>query len=291
MRYRVTHETIYSYEELVSIGHNEVRLEPRGTATERCLATTLAIEPTPAVRASERDYFGNPTSFFTLQEPHHRMVIVATSELEVSAASGPRSGATPAWDALRDGLRGDTSAEWLRALEMSLESPLVPVAREFAEYARRSFAPGRPIADAVLELTRRVHEDFEYRPGATSVSTPIHEVLEQRSGVCQDFAHLEIACLRALGLPARYVSGYIRTRPAPGAEKLVGADASHAWLAVFCGESGWLGVDPTNDLVVSNQHVTLAWGRDYGDVAPIKGVVLGGGGHSVEVAVEVEPLD
>jgi transglutaminase-like putative cysteine protease len=291
VRYRVTHATTYHYEELVSIGHNELRLEPRGTATERCLATELAIEPTPAVRAGERDYFGNPTSFFTLQEPHHLMRIVATSELEVRAAEAPPPERTPAWDALRDGLRGDFSAAGLRALEMCFASPLVPVEPAFAEYARPSFAPGRPIAEAVLELTRRVHEEFEYRPGATSVGTPVAEVLEQRSGVCQDFAHLEIACLRALGLAARYVSGYIRTLPAPGAAKLVGADASHAWLAVWCGESGWLGVDPTNDLVVSDQHVTVAWGRDYGDVAPIKGVVLGGGGHTVDVAVQVEPLD
>lgn len=290
LRYRVTHSTTYSYEELVSIGHNEVRLEPRGTPTETCLSTELAIEPTPALRASERDYFGNPTSFFTLQEPHHRMVIVATSELEVVASPRLVAEATPAWEELRDHLRGDCSREGLRVREMTFESPLVPIASAFADYARPSFLPGRPIAEAVLDLTRRVHADFKYRPGVTSITTPVAEVLEQRIGVCQDFAQLEIACLRALGLPARYVSGYIRTSPAPGATALVGADASHAWLAVFCGDAGWVGVDPTNDLVVSDQHVTVAWGRDYGDVSPVKGVVLGGGGHTVEVAVHVEPL-
>ncbi len=291
MRYRVTHSTTYSYEELVSIGHNEVRLEPRGTATERCLATELAIEPTPAVRASERDYFGNPTSFFTLQEPHHRMMIVATSELDLTRAPAPAADATPAWDAFRHDLRKDVSAEGLRAREMTFASPFVPVGARFAEYARPSFAAGRPILEAVLDLTRRVHAEFAYRPGATSVTTPVAEVLEQRFGVCQDFAHLEIACLRALGLPARYVSGYLRTSPAPDRERLVGSDASHAWLAIYCGDSGWIGVDPTNDLVVSDQHVTVAWGRDYGDVSPIKGVVLGGRGHTVEVAVHVEQLD
>ena len=291
MRYRVVHSTTYTYEEIVSIGHNEVRLEPRGTSTERCLSTELAIEPAPAVRASERDYFGNLTSFFTLQEPHHRMVIVATSELEITPAPSPVSDASPAWDAHRDGLLGDVSEAGLHAREMTFESPLVPVTSQFAAYARPSFEAGRPIVEAVLDLTRRVHEDFEYRPGATSVTTPVAAVLEQRFGVCQDFAHLEIACLRALGLPARYVSGYIRTRSAPDREQLVGADASHAWLAVWCGAAGWIGVDPTNDLVVSDRHVTLAWGRDYGDVSPVKGVVLGGGGHTVEVAVDVEPLD
>jgi len=219
------------------------------------------------------------------------MLIVATSELEITAASAPVADATPAWEELRDHLRADSSAEGLRAREMTFESPLVPIAAAFADYARPSFEPGRPIAEAVLDLTRRVHADFEYRPGATSVTTPVAEVLEQRFGVCQDFAHLEIACLRALGLPARYVSGYIRTHPAPGQERRIGADASHAWLAVQCGDAGWIGVDPTNDRVVSDQHVTLAWGRDYSDVSPIKGVVLGGGGHTVDVAVHVERLD
>jgi transglutaminase-like putative cysteine protease len=290
MRYRVSHTTTYEYEDLVSIGHNEVRLEPRPTATQACRATELAIEPAPVLRATGRDYFGNPTSFFTLQEPHHRMVLVATSELEIEA-SVPQEPDALAWDAVREGLRSDVSVEGLGAREMTFESPLVPASAEFAAYARASFPPGRPIYEAVRELTRRVHTDFKYRPGATSVTTPVVDVLERRHGVCQDFAHLEIACLRALGLPARYVSGYLRTRPVPGREKLVGADASHAWLSVWCGEAGWIDVDPTNDLVVSDQHVTLAWGRDYGDVAPIKGVVLGGGGHSVAVAVEVTVLD
>ncbi len=291
MRYRVSHKTTYEYEDLVSIGHNEVRLEPRVTATQACRAISLAVEPTPAVRASGRDYFGNATSLFTLQEPHHRMVLLATSEVEIDAAPphGPESAL--AWDALRERLRSDVSVEGLAAREMTFESPFVPARAEFAAYARPSFPRGRPIYEAVRELTRRVHAEFEYRPGVTTVTTPVAEVLEQRHGVCQDFAHLEIACLRALGLPARYVSGYLRTKPVPGRERLVGADASHAWVSVWCGDAGWIDVDPTNDLIVSDQHVTLAWGRDYGDVSPVKGVVLGGGGHTVEVAVDVALLD
>jgi len=311
MRYRVSHTTTYEYEELVSIGHNEVRLEPRVTSTQVCLSSELVIEPTPAVRASGRDYFGNPTSFFTLQEPHHRMVLIAKSELGLAAARDPEPGAGPAWDALREGLHGDVSVAGLGAREMTFASDFVPVSPVFAAYAQPSFEPGRPIFDAVRDLTRRVHGEFEYRPGATSVTTPVADVLEQRHGVCQDFAHLQIACLRALGLPARYVSGYIHTRapegrppedrppeerpreaqPADDRARLVGADASHAWLSVWCGEAGWVDVDPTNDLVVGDQHVTLAWGRDYGDVSPIKGVILGGGGHTIEVAVNVTALD
>jgi transglutaminase-like putative cysteine protease len=199
-----------------------------------------------------------------------------------------RASATPAWEALRERIREHHSHEALSAFEMTFDSPLVPVVPAFAEYAQASFEPGRPILDAVLELNSRIHADFEYRPGATSVTTPVQEVFAQRHGVCQDFAHIEIACLRALGLPARYVSGDIRTRPAAGRERLLGADASHAWLSVWVGEAGWIDLDPTNDGVAADQHVTLAWGRDYADVAPIKGVILGGGEHTVEVAVEVE---
>lgn len=179
---------------------------------------------------------------------------------------------------------------------MSFESPLVPVSEPFAAYAEASFAERRAILEAALELTHRIHADFEYRPGATSVTTPVQEVLLQRHGVCQDFAHLELACLRSLGLPARYVSGYLHTRregsgegaESSGAERLVGADASYAWVSVWCGDAGWIDLDPTNDLATSDQHVTLAWGRDYADVTPIEGVILGGGEHTVEVAVEVE---
>lgn len=291
MRYRVTHTTIYAYDELVSIGHNEVRLEPRATARQRCLATRLEIDPTPAVLSPELDYFGNRASFFTLQEPHHRMRVTASSELEIVSGPVPIPDATPAWDDVRSALPYDTSPEGLAAFEMSLDSPLVPRASAFAEFAAPCFAAGRPIFEAVLELTARIHGAFEYRPGATSVTTPAMEVLEQRFGVCQDFAHVEIACLRALGLPARYVSGYLRTRPAPGRPRLLGADASHAWVGVWVGEAGWIDFDPTNDCVVGDQHVTLAWGRDYADVAPIKGVILGGGGHGVEVAVDVEAED
>lgn len=290
MRYRVTHTTTYAYEEIVSIGHNEVRLEPRSTPRQRRPVTALAIEPMPAVIATELDYFGNPTTFFTVQEPHSRMVLTATSDLELSAPREPEPEPTLAWEDLRASLRTDFSPVGLAAFQMSFDSPLVPCAPEFAAYAAGSFRPGQPIVEAVLDLTHRIHADFTYEPGATSVATPVRDVLERRRGVCQDFAHVQIACLRSLGLSARYVSGYLHTRPAAGRPRLVGADASHAWVAVYCGADGWLDVDPTNDRVATDQHLTLAWGRDYADVAPIKGVILGGGEHTVEVGVDVEPL-
>jgi transglutaminase-like putative cysteine protease len=289
VRYRVRHETCYAYEELVSIAHNELRLEPRETAQQERLDTILRIEPEPRASASERDYFGNPSHFFTVEEPHHRMLLVAESELLVRAPADGHP-VTPAWHELRESLREARNAAELGAFEMCFASPLVPVAGEFADYAAPCFPRGRPILEGVLELTRRIHRDFAYRPGATSVSTPVRDVLAAREGVCQDFAHLQLACLRSLGLPARYVSGYLHTRPAAGRERLLGADASHAWVSVYCGSVGWIDVDPTNDLLVRERHLTLAWGRDYGDVSPIKGVILGGGGHTVEVAVDVELL-
>jgi transglutaminase-like putative cysteine protease len=288
VHYRVTHATTYIYEELVSICHNELRLEPRDTERQRRLATALRIEPMPRATTAERDYFGNPTHFFTVEEPHHRMLLVAESELAIEAPCEPAE--TPGWEALRAKVREDRSRAGLAAFEMVFASPLVPVASEFSAYAAPFFPKGRALLPCVLELTHRIHTDFAYRPGATSVTTPVRDVLAAREGVCQDFAHVEIACLRALGLPARYVSGYLHTRPAAGIERLVGADASHAWVSVYCGDAGWIDVDPTNDLLVSDQHLTLAWGRDYGDVSPIKGVILGGGGHTVEVGVDVEAL-
>jgi transglutaminase-like putative cysteine protease len=187
-------------------------------------------------------------------------------------------------------VRGDRSRNALAAFEMTFDSPLVAAGAPFAEYAAPSFPAGRPLLEAAIDLTHRIHEEFAYRPGATSVATPIADVLAQRRGVCQDFAQVQIACLRSLGLPGRYVSGYIRTRPPEGQQSWAGGDASHAWVSIWCGDAGWIDLDPTNDLLASDEHVTLAWGRDYGDVAPIKGVLLGGGGHTIGVDVRVEPV-
>jgi len=290
MRYRVRHHTVYQYSEMVSICHNETHLHPRTTAYQQCLQTEFRVRPTPSVVTPEVDYFGNPIRFFTLQEPHHRMDLTTTSELEILARTHPEPSSTERWDQLVQRMRRERSVGVLAAYEMSFPSPRVHLGSAFADYARSCFPAGRPILEAALDLTRRIHREFTFRPGATSVSTPVQQVLRTRTGVCQDFAHVEIACLRALGVAARYVSGYIQTTPPKGRPRLVGADASHAWVSVWCGEAGWIDLDPTNDVVVSDQHVTVAWGRDYGDVAPIRGVILGGSEHTVEVGVDVEPL-
>jgi transglutaminase-like putative cysteine protease len=291
VRYRVTHRTTYAYEEMVSICHNEIRLTPRRTLSQECLQTSLEVEPAPAVLNPELDYFGNPLSFFTLEEPHQRMVVTAQSQLAVEPRPEPLPEKTVAWNKLRERLACDLTEAGLAAFSFTFESPLVQRLTELEQYAVPSFPAGAPVLEAVLDLTRRIHRDFAYRPGATSVTTPLAELFAARAGVCQDFAHLEIACLRALGLAARYVSGYVRTQRPKDSERLVGADASHAWLSVYCGEAGWVDLDPTNDILPSDQHLTLAFGRDYGDVSPIKGVLLGGGEHSVEVAVEVVRLE
>jgi len=291
VRYRVTHTTTYTYEEMVSICHNEIRLAPRRTLSQECEKTAFEVEPVPAALNPGLDYFGNPLSFFTLEEPHQRMVVTAQSELVLEPRPAPLPEKTVAWNKLRERLACDLTEEGLAAFSFTFESPLVHRLPELEQYAVPSFPTGAPVLEAVLDLTRRIHRDFAYRPGATSVTTPLAELFAARAGVCQDFAHLEIACLRALGLAARYVSGYVYTQRPMEGQRLVGADASHAWLSVYCGEAGWVDLDPTNDVLPTDQHLTLAFGRDYGDVSPIKGVLLGGGEHSVEVAVEVVPLE
>lgn len=287
MRFGVRHVTTYSYEEAVSICHNEVRLALRDTAHQRVARTSLRIDPEPKTLFPGRDYFGNPVREFTLEEPHLRMTLEAEGEVELTPRELPDPTRTAPWEAVRDAVRRDLSEDGLLALGMLFESPHVQMFPALAALAQPSFAPGRPLLEASLDLIGRIHRGFEYRPGATSVATSLPEVLAVRQGVCQDFAHLAIGCLRALGIPARYVSGYLRTLPPPGAPRLVGADASHAWLSVHCGEAGWIDLDPTNDQAVCSGYLTLGFGRDYGDVSPIKGVILGGGDHRIEVSVDV----
>jgi transglutaminase-like putative cysteine protease len=286
--YRVTHVTTYRYEEPASVCHNELRLTPRSGGRQRTRRSQLRVDPTPSVLAPQVDFFGNHVHFVALHEPHRQLAVTAKSDVDVEPSSPPE--ASPAWEAVRDRLRADHDSDVLAAYQFAFESPHVQVDPAVAAWTEPSFPSGRPLVDGVLELTRRIHQEFAYDRDATSVATPVAQVLRERRGVCQDFAHLEIACLRALGLAARYVSGYILTTPPEGATRLVGADASHAWVSVWLGDAGWLDVDPTNDLVPSDQHVTVAWGRDYGDVSPLRGVVLGGGEHTMTVAVDVSPL-
>jgi transglutaminase-like putative cysteine protease len=297
MIYRVTHTTTYAYSEPVTLCHNLVHLTPRDTPGQKSRHHQLLVSPLPAVAKSHTDFFGNHAQFFTVQEPHKRLSVTARSSTHVTPIPPPDAHQTPPWEQTRAALETDHSAHGLETYQFAFDSPYVKTSPELADYAAGSFPAGRPLLDALLDLTRRIHHDFRYDHTATTVATPIHEVLRLRRGVCQDFAHLQIGCLRSLGLAARYVSGYLLTNPPPGQQRLIGADASHAWLSVYCPvqEEGpgpwtagaWIDVDPTNNQIPSHKHITLAWGRDYDDVSPIKGVVLGGGDHSVAVGVDV----
>ena len=249
----------------------------------------LDITPVPAVLTPRLDYFGNPEVFFSVQEPHRSLSISASHVAEVLPLTPPDPMRTPPWESVRQLLETERSSEALEACEFVFDSHHIQASTNLAEYAAHSFTPGRPILDAALDLTHRIHADFRYDKRATTISTSLQEVFAQRRGVCQDFAHLQIACLRSLGLAARYVSGYLSTRPPPGQKRLVGADASHAWVSFYCPLAGWIDLDPTNDQIPSDHHILLAWGRDYDDVSPIKGVILGGGTPKVTVAVDVAP--
>ncbi|MDJ0865021.1 MAG: transglutaminase family protein [Myxococcota bacterium] len=296
MLYQVTHETRYDYSEPAVISHNQCHLLPRSDGRQVLHDLKLRIDPSPAHVDWHRDYYGNDVVFFNLQEPHERLVVRTESRVEVTPRPELRAAESPAWEQVVQQVRAARDEAGLAAFEMVWASPFVVTGALFADYARGSFPPGRPLAEALLDLNARIHREFRYDPEATTLATPIGEVLEQRHGVCQDFAHLMIGCLRSLGLPARYVSGYLRSAATEGAEnggadELVGAEASHAWVSAWCPVGGWIDLDPTNDLVPSDRHVVLAQGRDYDDVSPVKGVTLGGGAHSVAVEVEMRPVD
>ncbi|WP_422931684.1 transglutaminase family protein [Singulisphaera sp. PoT] len=262
-------------------------LSARNSPWQDCLESEITVNSQPAVSVPQVDFFGNPVTFFTVQEPHERLEVTAFNRVRIRPRPTPHSDASCNWEAARDVIASGRDAESLDAYQYVFESHYVRHEDELAHYASPSFTPGRPLIDAILDLTRRIHEEFIFDPQATTIETPPRELLKIRRGVCQDFAHFQIACLRSLGLAARYVSGYLLTTPPPGQPRMVGADVSHAWLSVYCPGYGWLDVDPTNNLVVSDLHPTIAWGRDYDDVSPIKGVVLGGGNHTVSVSVDV----
>jgi transglutaminase-like putative cysteine protease len=287
--YRVRHVTTYAYEDPVSVSHHLLRLTPRNLPGQVCHETQISILPEPPVTTTGSDYFGNIQTFFTLQEPHDSLVVEATSELEVHAAKPPDLSASPPWETVVESLVTDHSEEGLDAYQFVFDSQRVAASRELADYARSAFPTGRPLLQAVLELMRKLHRDFRFDAKATEVSTPVQEFFQKRRGVCQDFAHLQIACLRSLGLPARYISGYLRTLPPPGQPRLVGADASHAWCSAWSPGAGWVDFDPTNNCVPTDGHITVAWGRDYSDVSPIHGVLLGGAKHTLDAGVDVMP--
>ncbi len=291
MKYRILHRTIYRYKHPVSVGNHVACLTPRSLSFHHLTRNALHIYPTPATRSERVDYFGNTLCFFTIQEPHRELVVEARSEVTIDEMAAPPPSSSLAWEEVVRSLPWDQSPAGLQAYQFGFESPRIRIRPEFAAYALESFTPRRPMAEALRDLTARIHRDFRFDSKSTNVRTPTEEVFKKRRGVCQDFAHLQIACLRSVNLAARYVSGYLRTYPPPGQPRLVGADASHAWISAYCPGVGWLDMDPTNNVVPSNGHVTLAWGRDYGDVSPLRGLILGGGAHKLKVAVDMEPLD
>jgi transglutaminase-like putative cysteine protease len=290
--YRVTHRTEYAYEADVSTSYSQLHLLPRDLPGQRCRTAEVSVVPSPEDYRERRDFFGNRVVFLAIHRPHRALTVTATSVVEVDERPHDLSlfGERP-WEQARDAVRLGAVPHPVDAAQFVLDSPLVEAADAYREYAAASFTAGRDLLDAVTSLCSRIHADFAYAPGSTSVATPLSEVFDQREGVCQDFAHVGIACLRSIGLPARYVSGYLETNPPPGRPKLSGVDGSHAWLSVLVPDAGWLDVDPTNDQLVSSRYVVTAYGRDYNDVPPLNGVIYTEGKtDSLRVLVDVVAL-
>jgi transglutaminase-like putative cysteine protease len=290
MNYSITHRTLYEYAAPVTVSHHVTRLEPRALNTQECEKFTLKIFPEPTLRKTRQDYFGNRLCFFAIQEVHEQLEIITHSRVTVTAKKLPNLEATPPWERVVDLYRDPVSPEVIEPYQFVFDSPQVRASFELADYARESFDPETPLLVGTADLTRRIFEDFTFDPKATTVATPLEEVLKKRRGVCQDFAHLGIACLRSLGLATRYVSGYLRTHPPEGQPRRVGADASHAWFRIFCPGIGWVDFDPTNNVQPGEEHITVAYGRDFDDVSPVAGIITGGGEHDVKVSVDVEEI-
>jgi transglutaminase-like putative cysteine protease len=285
VKYRVRHTTSYAYAEPVDLASHMLHLTPRQLPHQSVRSAILDAVPEVARSSEGTDHFGNFVSWLFLDLPHAEFEVTAEAVVDVAFPPPPDAAGTPAWDAL-----AATARDTWPVAEFAFDSALAPARPAVAEYVRPSFPAGRPVLEGLLDLNARIRREFAFRAGVTTIATPVEKVLAQRAGVCQDFTHLMISGLRALGLPARYVSGYIRTRPPPGRAPRRGADQSHAWVGAWLGpEHGWIDLDPTNDLVVQDEHVVLAWGRDYRDVSPVRGVILGGGKHSLSVSVDLEP--
>ena len=289
MTYEVTHRTEYRYDADVSDSYGQLHLLPRNLPGQRCHSAEILVDPTPDDYRERLDYFGNRVSYLAIHRPHRALIVTATSVVEVEdRPSGLSLFGDRPWEQARDAARDGQALDPLDALQYALDSPLVEASPEFADYAASTFTPGRPLLDAVTDICHRINSEFEYKPGSTSVTTPLAEVFANRKGVCQDFAHVGIACLRSIGLPARYVSGYLETDPPPGRPKLKGADGSHAWISVLVPQAGWLDVDPTNDRLANNRYVVTAYGRDYSDIPPLSGVIYTEGKtESLRVLVDV----
>jgi transglutaminase-like putative cysteine protease len=292
INYRVTHTTTYKYSEAVSFCYNIARLGPRDTESQLCKASFVNIYPQPDVLSEYQDFFGNKLIYFAIQHEHKSLKVVVTSEVA-------KNEQPPSQQYFDNNLSWETTKEILSIQDEELldvrqfipETASTKANADITDYALQSFMPGRPMFQAVYDLMQRIHTDFIYKAGFTTIATSLAEVMKERKGVCQDFAHLAIACIRAVGLPARYVSGYIETISPKGVEKLLGADASHAWFAAFIPGTGWVDFDPTNNQIPSTQHITIGWGRDYFDIAPLKGVILSSGSHHLSVSVDMKRVE
>lgn len=288
VRYHIIHRTTYSYDSPVTVCHYMARLAPRSLPGQECPWHELHVRPEPVERATRADYFGNHCMYFEIEGSHHQLEVVARSLVDIAPAASVDPLKTPAWESIRDACMSGRYTQASVAAEFCFASALITPAAVFGDYAKVSFTPGRPVLDALCDLNRRINTEFVFDSTATDIATPIIDVMKKKRGVCQDFAQVMIACLRSIGLPARYVSGYLETLPPPGKQKMVGADASHAWASLFCGDAiGWMDADPTNNVLPSDRHITVAWGRDFSDVSPLRGVTLGAGEQRLHVAVDV----
>jgi transglutaminase-like putative cysteine protease len=286
--YDIRHVTTYSYESPVGFARCSLRLEPRSGDGQQLVSHSVDIRPKPAERTVRHDFFGTQTESVLIETPHRNLRIDSRSRVSVSRVAPERAAPSPAWESVRDVAFESTSLGPLSPINYIFASPLVPVQRPVTAYASASFPAGSGILAGAVDLMHRIRTEFKYDPKATVISTPLREVFEKRHGVCQDFAHVMIAGLRGLGLPAAYVSGYLRTIPPPGKPRLQGADATHAWVSLWCGEAiGWIGFDPTNDILVENDHIILAVGRDFSDVSPVDGIIVGSRKQKLGVAVDV----
>jgi transglutaminase-like putative cysteine protease len=291
MKYSITHTTNYQYHEKVNLCHNLVILKPRNSDTQTCHSFHIAISPLPEVFDEYEDFFGNKVCYFELEQEHEALRVTANSVVEKLNPSHPLiSTDQQPWENVRD-LLASSVGTYFEAKQFCNPTEITKSAPAIKEYAAISFTKDRHIFDAVKDLMQRIYHDFKYTPGFSTISTPLSSVLKERKGVCQDFAHLGIACLRSMGLAARYVSGYIETIPPKGKEKLLGTDASHAWFSVFIPAMGWVDFDPTNNQLPGEQHITIGWGRDYFDIVPLRGIIISGQPHELRVSVDVKRID
>jgi transglutaminase-like putative cysteine protease len=290
MLYTVNHTTIYNYNETVPLCHNIAMLAPRSTASQTCRSFHINISPVPEIIEEYQDFFGNKAFYFVVEQEHETLTVTSHSVIEKKQATEKENLIqSPSWESVRD-LLSVSTGEFMDEKQYSIPTDITEPTDIIYQYAAQSFTPGRPLFDAVYELMQRIYKDFTYKSGFTTISTPLAVVMKQRKGVCQDFAHLGIACVQAMGLPARYVSGYLETIAPPGKEKLTGADASHAWFAVFIPGIGWLDFDPTNNKMPDDQYITIGWGRNYFDIIPLRGVIMSSDKHELSVSVDVKKI-